>query len=180
MQKPEGQTQGSRSSSRNFIPLAVDQGADPHKAKDSVLGEVRALQPNHESRLEAIERAEKARQRELDNRKEGEFQKELGNFVEEGKLKKTGGVEEVERMRKIREEKARKEVLERQQQRMRERAEKEAAAANETPTVNGAPLEVNGLEIPAKYEGERESSPEPGFVDAPEEATTPTTETRPY
>jgi hypothetical protein len=117
---------GVRSTSRTLIPIPT---ADPAKAKDSVLGEVRALQPNHESRLEAIERAEKLRQRELETRREGEFQKELGNFVEEGKLKKSGGVEEVERQRKSREDKTRKEIWERQQARLREMAEKEAAAA---------------------------------------------------
>ena len=144
-----------------------------------MLGEVRALQPNHESRLEAIERAERARQRELENRRGGEFQQELGSFVEEGRLKKTGGVEEVERMRKLREEKARKEVQERQAQRMRERAEREAAAAAGMADngVNAAPPETNG-EV-AKYEGERESSPEPGFVDAKEEVSTPSNESGP-
>ncbi|SMR60974.1 unnamed protein product [Zymoseptoria tritici ST99CH_1E4] len=117
---------GVRSTSRTLVPIPT---ADPAKAKDSVLGEVRALQPNHESRLEAIERAERLRQRELETRREGEFQKELGNFVEEGKLKKSGGVEEVERQRKSREDRTRKEIWERQQQRLREMAEKEAAAA---------------------------------------------------
>jgi hypothetical protein len=187
LQKPSDAPTGApRSSSRNLNPLRVDQGADPHKAKDSVLGEVRALQPNHESRLEAIERAERARQRELENRRGGEFQRELGNFVEEGKLKKTGGVEEVERMRKIREEKARQDVLETQRRRMRERAEKEAAAAGgsagESKEANGAPPEahVEGLDVPAKNEGERESDSESGFVDAKEEvSTTPSNESGP-
>lgn len=87
---------------------------DPNQAKEGVLDEVRALQPNHESRLEAIERAEKLRQKELEGRKGGAFQKELGNFVEEGRLKKSGGVEEVERQRKARDEKIRREVWERQ------------------------------------------------------------------
>jgi hypothetical protein len=87
---------------------------DPNQAKEGVLDEVRALQPNHESRLEAIERAEKLRQKELEGRKGGEFQKELGNFVEEGRLKKSGGVEEVERQRKARDERIRREVWERQ------------------------------------------------------------------
>jgi hypothetical protein len=163
-----------RSSSRGLNPLAIDQGADPQKAKDSVLGEVRALQPNHEGRLEAIERAERARQRELESRAGGEFQRELGKFVEDGKLKKTGGVEEVERIRLVREEKARKEIQERQAQRLRERAEKDAAAA-----AGGDAMKPEGLEVPAKYEGERESSPEPGFVDAREEASTPSSETVP-
>ena len=158
-----------RNTSRNLNPLAIDRGADPHKAKDSVLGEVRALQPNHESRLEAIERAERARQRELESRRGGEFQQELGSFVDEGKLKKTGGVEEVERVRLLREERARRDVLETQQRRMRERAAKEAGGE-----ANGAPVEVRGgggegLEVPAQDEGKRESSPEPGFVDARED-----------
>ncbi len=102
---------GARTISRglNHVP-----DIDPYKAKDGVLGEVRALQPNHESRLEAIERAEKLRQKDLESRTGGEFQKELGDFVEDGKLKKSGGFEEVERIRKARDEKIRREVWERQ------------------------------------------------------------------
>jgi hypothetical protein len=92
----------------------VIPAADPSLAKEGVLGEVRALQPNHENRLEAIERAEKLRQRELESRRGGEFQKELGTFVEEGKLKKAGGFEEVERARKAKDERIRREVWERQ------------------------------------------------------------------
>ncbi|KAI7088753.1 AIP3-domain-containing protein [Hortaea werneckii] len=136
--------QGNRIPSRTMLnPLAMDRGADPHKAKDSVLGEVRALEPNHENRLEAIERAEKARRRELETRKVGEFQRELGNFVDEGKLKKTGGHEEVERMRLVREERARKEFSERQRERLRMKAEKDAAAA-QAPAEPEAPAEQNG------------------------------------
>ncbi|KAF8863623.1 AIP3-domain-containing protein [Acephala macrosclerotiorum] len=88
--------------------------ADPAEAKEGVLGQVRALQPNHESRLEAIERAERQRQKDLEARRGGEFQKELGAFVEEGKLKKAGGFEEVERARKLKDERIRREVWERQ------------------------------------------------------------------
>jgi hypothetical protein len=117
-----------RNASRNVV---IDPTVDPMKAKDSVLGEVRALQPNHESRLEAIERAEKARQKELENRRIGLFQKELGTFVQEGKLKKSGGVEETERLRRAKDDRIRKEVWERQQARAAEmeKAEAEAAAA---------------------------------------------------
>ncbi|RMX70877.1 hypothetical protein D0869_16206, partial [Hortaea werneckii] len=136
--------QGNRIPSRTMLnPLAMDRGADPHKAKDSVLGEVRALEPNHENRLEAIERAEKARRRELETRKVGEFQRELGNFVDEGKLKKTGGHEEVERVRLVREERARKEFSERQRERLRMKAEKDAAAAQAPPEPE-PPAEQNG------------------------------------
>ncbi|OOQ85265.1 actin-interacting protein (Bud6/Aip3) [Penicillium brasilianum] len=113
--------------------LGIDPTIDPVKAKDSVLGEVRALQPNHESRLEAIERAEKNRKKELETRRIGLFQKELGSFVQEGKLKKSGGVEEAERLRNAKDDRIRKEVWERQQARNAEmeKAEAEAAAAAE-------------------------------------------------
>jgi len=121
-----------RSSSRGFPQLVpVDEQLDPVDAKDSVLNEVRALQPNHESRLEAIERAEKLRQKELDGRVP-EFQRELGQFVEEGKLKKSGGVEEAERLRIAKDEATRKEVWERQKKMEAERAEAEAEAENGT------------------------------------------------
>ncbi|KAI1115477.1 bud site selection protein 6 [Nemania sp. NC0429] len=82
-------------------------------AKEGVLGEVRALQPNHEDRLEAIERAEKLRQKELESRKDNPLKKELSSFVKEGKLKKSGGFEEVERARKAKDDRIRREVWER-------------------------------------------------------------------
>ncbi|TKA65756.1 hypothetical protein B0A55_10837, partial [Friedmanniomyces simplex] len=194
-----GSQGGSRSGSRTLKPVGLGEngggggGNNPQKAHDGVLGEVRALQPNHESRLEAIERAEKLRQRELESRKGGEFERELGSFVEESRLKKSGGVEEVERVRRAREERARREVWERTQARERERAEKaereagkvmrgEGGGGSEGVEVNGGPVSStafseaggqlgNGLNVPvAKYEGERESSPEPVFVEAKEEA----------
>ncbi|KAJ5297878.1 hypothetical protein PENANT_c012G07811 [Penicillium antarcticum] len=108
--------------------LGIDPTVDPMKAKDGVLGEVRALQPNHESRLEAIERAEKARAKELETRRIGLFQKELGAFVEEGKLKKSGGFEETERLRTAKDDRIRREVWERQQARNIEMARLEAEA----------------------------------------------------
>ena len=128
----------ARAPSRGLNSIATDQEVDPQKAKDGVLGEVRALRPNHETRLEAIERAEKARQRELESRREGEFTKELGTFVEEGKLKKSGGVEEAERLRKAKDEKNRREAWEKQQERAKEADEKRntppAAEERETAT----------------------------------------------
>lgn len=119
--------------------LAIDPAADPLKAKDGVLGEVRALQPNHESRLEAIERAEKARQKELETRRIGKFQKELGAFVEQGKLKKSGGVEETERLRRAKDDRVRKDVWERIQARAAdmEKAEAEAEAAKAAAKASG-------------------------------------------
>jgi len=101
----------ARALSRGLNHVTV---SNPSSIKEGVLDEVRALQPNHENRLEAIERAEKLRQKELESRRGGEFQKELGDFVEAGKLRKAGGVEEVERARKTKDEKIRREVWERQ------------------------------------------------------------------
>lgn len=115
LQSGQAGTAVLRNTSKGLSAIATDQDIDPVKAKDGVLGEVRALRPNHETRLEAIERAEKARQKELESRREGEFTKELGNFVEEGKLKKSGGVEEAERLRKAKDEKNRREAWEKQQ-----------------------------------------------------------------
>jgi len=121
------QGKGLRSASGRAVINAanLDKAVDPREARDGVLGEVKALQPNHESRLEAIERAEKARQRDLATRNDDEFKRELGNFVEEGKLKKSGGVEEVERLRKAKDERARKENAEREAERQRKKAEKQ-------------------------------------------------------
>ncbi|GAB7334978.1 hypothetical protein MBLNU13_g06846t1 [Cladosporium sp. NU13] len=198
-----GQPKTVRSTSRTLRPYAENQDADPQKAKDGVLGEVRALQPNHESRLEAIERAERARQRELESRRGGEFQKELGSFVDEGKLKKSGGVEEVERMRLVKEERARKENYELLQQRERERAERAAAAAAAAAAeAEAAEAQVDGEmdgaapdadapaadetratpEVPADaaVEAEGASSLEPSSADTKEEAdSTPNGELAP-
>lgn len=185
-----GVVAGTRTPSGKLNPVAFDRGADPHKAKDGVLGEVRALQPNHESRLEAIERAEKARQRELEGRRDGAFQKELGSFVQEGKLKKSGGVEEVERIRIVREERARKEWADLQARRREERAKKMEqgetpgpevqsmpAVATEAEGVTNGEAPAGGVEVPelSKTEGDREiqSSPEPVFLEANEDVYTP-------
>ncbi|KAI1659293.1 AIP3-domain-containing protein [Daldinia decipiens] len=91
----------------------LGNSSDPNAAKEGVLGEVRALQPNHENRLEAIERAEKLRQKELETRQGNPLMKELTKFVEDGKLKKSGGFEEVERARKAKDDRIRREVWER-------------------------------------------------------------------
>jgi hypothetical protein len=121
-QQVKTNVKGSRN---HFPPLGmIGEDLDPSEVKGSLLNEVRALQPNHETRLEAIERAEKLRQKELESRV-APFQKELGEFVEESKLRKTGGVEEAERLRLAREEQARKEIWEHKKQ-MEEEEEEES------------------------------------------------------
>jgi hypothetical protein len=115
-QMKDNGTSASAGTARNFSKGLSNLGnsLDQNAAKEGVLGEVRALQPNHENRLEAIERAEKLRQKELESRRDNALQKELTNFVEEGKLKKSGGFEEVERARKAKDDRIRREVWERQ------------------------------------------------------------------
>ncbi|KAF4211936.1 hypothetical protein CNMCM8980_001744 [Aspergillus fumigatiaffinis] len=165
-----------RNTSRNVV---IDPAVDPMKAKDDVLGEVRALQPNHESRLEAIERAEKARQKELENRRIGLFQKELGTFVQEGKLKKSGGVEEAERQRRVKDDRIRKEVWERQQARAAEmeKAEAEsaaAAAASAQPEQSDQSEQAEQPSIKDSTEDNTEASADNGdSTSQGEEKTTP-------
>jgi hypothetical protein len=113
-------TKGRNASGRM---IEIDAAMDPMEAKTGMLDEVRALSVNHENRLEAIERAEKARKRELMSRKGGEFQREVEQFVSDGRLRKTGGAEEVERVRRVRVEKARREHEEWLREREREKYE---------------------------------------------------------
>lgn len=156
--------------------LAFDTLVDPHEAKTGMLDEVRALQPNHENRLEAIERAEKARQRELETRRVGEFQREVETFVEEGKLKKTGGMDEVERRRKLKDEQARKENFERQAARAAELEKKRADAAAAAAAAAAAEASQTNTE---SHDPEHDTSQEgeAAFQDATEEkALTPENE----
>lgn len=81
-----------------------EPGESLHSMKDAVLSEVAALRPNHESRLEAIEKAERLREREREMMKLTKFQAELEDFVDDAKLKKSGGFEEIERLRKLKDE----------------------------------------------------------------------------
>lgn len=142
-----------RQTSRN---IEIDPTVDPGQAKEGVLDEVRALRPNHESRLEAIERAEKSRQRDLESRKGNEFQREIEQFVDESKLKKTGGMEEVERLRQLKDKQAFRENWETQQaieaEKARKKAErdaKKAAAAAAAVAVPEAGQEQPNGEIVA-------------------------------
>lgn len=102
----EQQLRGVKSAGlRGVAPLEQESG------KDAVLSEVRALQPDHNSRLEAIRRVEKARAEGLEERSKDAFEEELGNFVQEGRLKNSGGVEEAERQRSMKDELIRKDSL---------------------------------------------------------------------
>lgn len=87
---------------RDFLPTPTENG-DGGGGLSTVLLEVRGLQPDPERRLEAIEKSERARQLDLASRTD-EFADELGGFVQGGKLKKSGGIEETERLRQAKSE----------------------------------------------------------------------------
>lgn len=85
--------------SQLYIP---EPGESFHSIKDEVLNEVAALKPDHEKRLQAITKAEKIREKEREMMRLDKFQEELGDFVDDSKLKKSGGIDELERMRQLR------------------------------------------------------------------------------
>jgi Actin interacting protein 3 len=150
--------------------LNMDRAVDPRIAKASMLGEVQGLKIDHEERLEAIARAEKVRQKELESRKDGPFKKELAGFVAEGKLNKTGGVEEVERQRKVREERARQEFVENMEKRRLEMARKKAGQQAPAPPTGDGPGQGpnENLAVPRPDGVGQASSPEVEFVEAKE------------
>ena len=158
------QTQGGPAGLRSISRGLTTNGSDQEvleKAKDGVLGEVRALQPNHTTRLEAIARAEKARQKELEGRREGAFKKELGSFVDEGKLRKSGGVEEAERLRKAKDDRLRREGYENQRAREAGKVKDAQEASTKAEPTLPPPDSDGGIE-----------SPDVQFRDASEELPT--------
>ncbi|GMF27846.1 unnamed protein product [[Candida] boidinii] len=68
------------------------------------MSEVAALNPDHESRVEAIAKAERVREKEKLVNNINQFEAELGDFVDGERLKKSGGIEEIERIRKQKDE----------------------------------------------------------------------------
>ncbi|KAL6937450.1 hypothetical protein ACO0RG_003957 [Hanseniaspora osmophila] len=84
-------------SSKVILPL-VKPGT-MHEVREAVLNNIIELQPDHESRLEAIKKTEKHREKEKEMILNDEFNEELGNFVEKSQLNKSGGIEELERLR---------------------------------------------------------------------------------
>lgn len=95
-----GSLSGSRvmRTGRQFNIKPKDPG---HEGMNTVLLEIRGATVDPEKRLKAIEAQQRARKKEL-NARSDEFQDELGDFVGAKKLKKTGGIEETERLRQAR------------------------------------------------------------------------------
>lgn len=161
-QMKDNGTGASASTARQFSRGLSNLGnsLDQSAAKEDLLGEVRALQPNHEDRLEAIERAEKLRQKELEGRQGNEMLREIANYVQDGKLKKSGGFEEVERARKAKDDRIRREVWERQNGIIPE----EPIGEDELEQEDQAEQSADGEEF-------HDAAPTPVTEDAPKELT---------
>ncbi|KAG9294171.1 hypothetical protein G9A89_021530 [Geosiphon pyriformis] len=97
----------SKSRPKEFRVVPTEEGFE---GLVTVLQEVRGIAPDSQRRLRAVQQAEKMRERELANRID-EFEQELTQFVSENKLKKTGGAQEVERLRQKKDEDALKELF---------------------------------------------------------------------
>ncbi|ORY80249.1 actin interacting protein 3-domain-containing protein [Leucosporidium creatinivorum] len=97
---------GGRPNPRTF-DFGGNDGSSAGGSEDgqapAFLLEVRGLRPDPQRRLDAIARAEKQREADLASRTD-EFTEELGGFVAGGKLKKSGGIGETERLRQARSE----------------------------------------------------------------------------
>lgn len=104
IQQVSKQPKGPRGVVRDFAPtLSEHPDGEGGGGLSTVLLEVRGLQPDPERRLEAIEKAERARELDLASRTD-EFADELGGFVQGQRLKKSGGIEETERLRQAKSE----------------------------------------------------------------------------
>jgi hypothetical protein len=99
---------GQRIGSKGFRPPSpsAETGGIPN-----LLMEIRTKEADPNQRLRAIEAQRKVREKELAERGGDEFTSELGSFVQGRKLKKTGGHEEVERVRARKSEKTLKKML---------------------------------------------------------------------
>ena len=90
---------GASRALREFVPTPAEEGG----GLATVLLEVRGLQPDANRRLEAIARAERTREVQKSTQTD-EFADELDGFVSGGRLRKSGGVEETERLRQAKSE----------------------------------------------------------------------------
>lgn len=91
-------TPGRKSKGGPRFPPVAEEGEG---TRDNVLMEIRAAAIDPNRRMKAIAANQKNRERELAAQSD-EFERELTDFVGGNKLKKTGGAEEVERLRQKR------------------------------------------------------------------------------
>ena len=120
--------------SRAVSPREWLSGPVGSGGRDAVLGEVKTVQPNSAERIEAIARAEKARARELELRRESEFQVELGEVVNEEKLKvQSASALRVEEQREKKEKRLRELLWQEREKQLNGEKGKEKAHQSTTP-----------------------------------------------
>ncbi|CDO93368.1 unnamed protein product [Kluyveromyces dobzhanskii CBS 2104] len=100
----EQQEKAPKKNNKGNPILPIAKPGTYNMIRNQVLTEVQNLNPDHDSRVEAILKAEKLRTREKEYKENEAFEDELGNFVEKGNFKKAGGIEEIERLRKQKDE----------------------------------------------------------------------------
>ncbi|SCV02730.1 LAME_0H04654g1_1 [Lachancea meyersii CBS 8951] len=88
----------------NSLILPIAKPGTFNQLRSAVLDEVAALQPDHQERIDAIEKAEKLRTKEMTYRDNSEFEDELGNYIDKKSFKKAGGISEIEKQRQRRDE----------------------------------------------------------------------------
>ncbi|KAJ1929009.1 Bud site selection protein 6 [Tieghemiomyces parasiticus] len=163
---------GSRGIPRVFDVAPAEDG--PMILQD-VFQEISCISVNSQKRLEALERAQKVRQRELAS-KTDEFADELAGFVQAQRLRKTGGTEELERQRQKKDREVLRMMNETQQQlldyqreqrllRQTQKAEQQRrallrqqalAAANSANLASAAEPPAGAEAAEPKQDGERE------------------------
>ena len=126
--------------SRAVSPREWLSGPVGSGGRDAFLGEVKTVASNSEGRVEAIERAERQRQRELEVRNKNELQEELEEVVSVERMRELSlGALRVERERQEKEKKLRQEIwLQRQKQGSRE-GKDESSATQASPTGSSQP-----------------------------------------
>jgi len=83
---------------KSFRPPPPDPG---HDGLSTVMLEIRGARVDPDKVMKALEANQRARHKDLMARS-NEFQEELGDFVTTKRLKKTGGIQEAERLRQAR------------------------------------------------------------------------------
>ncbi|KAJ2546540.1 Bud site selection protein 6, partial [Coemansia sp. RSA 1933] len=90
--------------------LDVVSPDDAPEAKKSFLMQISCVDIDHDRRVDALEAAERLRKKEMAS-KVNEFDEELSNFVGQRKLRQTGGTEELERRRAVKDIEVMKDML---------------------------------------------------------------------
>ncbi|ORZ24204.1 actin interacting protein 3-domain-containing protein [Absidia repens] len=116
-------------SRRQVREFHVAPPEDGFEGMTSVLKQVATIDVDHDRRLKALDMADRMRQRELANRTD-DFEKELSTFVDNKKLKKTGGAMEIDRLRQEKDEAIRQQLFKEKQQQKQQQS-KDDVEANE-------------------------------------------------